>query len=270
MKNKILILLASLSLLFFSYVPVWASPNAAGYDLIEDGANLLTDQEEVDLLYELEAIQEDLGVDVVIVTTYSLDGKSPTAYADDFFDYNGYGQNASKDGILLLVSMEDRDWRISTHGEAIRYFTDAGLDYMSDHFLSYLSSGEYAKCFEVFADLSRDFIVQAVQDRPYDKSNLPKQRHISMMVVLVELVVGFGMAALYCFFEKGKLTSVRQNDAAMDYVRQGSMKMQIQQDRFLHSTVTSRVIERDHGSDGGSSTHTSSSGESHGGTGGKF
>ena len=30
----------------------------------------------------------------------------------DFFDYNGFGIGPDADGILLMISMEDRDWEI--------------------------------------------------------------------------------------------------------------------------------------------------------------
>ena len=51
-------------------------------------------------------------MDLVVVTANTLGGKSPMEYADDYYDYNGY----TDDGALLLVSMEDRDWWISTKG----------------------------------------------------------------------------------------------------------------------------------------------------------
>mgnify|MGYP001030844085 CR=1 FL=1 len=48
-----------------------------------------------------------------------------------------------KSGILFLITMSERKWCISTHGEAIQIFTDAGQEYMTDNFGSYLSDGEY-------------------------------------------------------------------------------------------------------------------------------
>ena len=74
------------------------------------------------------------------------------AYADDFYDYNGYGYGDSRDGILLLISMEERDWRISTCGYGITVFTDAGQEYISDKFLPYLSDGDYSEAFTKYAD----------------------------------------------------------------------------------------------------------------------
>ena len=52
---------------------------------------------------------------------------------------NGYGVNERSGGILLLVAMDDRKWHMSTGGECISIFTDAGLNYMQEQFVSALS-----------------------------------------------------------------------------------------------------------------------------------
>ena len=118
-----------------------------------DRADLLSELEEEELEARLDEISERQQADVVVVTVNSLDGKSAQDYADDFYDYNGYGIGTDKSGILLLVSMEARDWHITTTGFGIRAITDAGLDYISDQFLPYLSDGEYLDAFETYANL---------------------------------------------------------------------------------------------------------------------
>ena len=118
-----------------------------------DRGELLTDREESELLSKLDEISERQKMDVVVVTVDGLEGKTAMAYADDFYDYNGYGYGDSRDGILLLISMEERDWRISTCGYGITVFTDAGQEYISDKFLPYLSDGDYSEAFTKYADL---------------------------------------------------------------------------------------------------------------------
>ena len=71
--------------------------------------------------------------------------------------------------------MSERKWCISTHGEAIQIFTDAGQEYMTDNFGSYLSDGEYYEGFMKFADLCEEFIIQAQSGEPYDVENLPEE-----------------------------------------------------------------------------------------------
>ena len=108
-----------------------------------DQADLLTDLEEDALLTQLNEISERQQCDVAVVTVLSLEGKTSSAYADDFYDYNGYGMGNNDDGILLLISMQDRDWAITTHGFAITAFTDQGQKYMVDRFKNDLSIDGY-------------------------------------------------------------------------------------------------------------------------------
>ena len=115
------------------------------------------------------------GNDIVVVTVYSLGGKSAESFADDYFDYNGYGQGTAKSGILLLHSPEYRDWWIYRNGFCISAFTDDGLDYIGEHITPYLADGEYYSAYAEFAGLCDKFLTQAKTDRPYDRDNLPAE-----------------------------------------------------------------------------------------------
>ena len=171
--------------------------------------------------------------------------------------------------MLLLVSIEDNDWHISTSGYAITAFTDAGREYMSEQFVPYLSDGEYYKAFSTYADLCDQFITQAKTDEPYDVGNLPKEPFKIWFNVLIALGIGFVFAIIVVLYMKSKLKSVRFQPAASSYVRNGSMNVTQSGDFFLYSHLDRRARPKDNDS-GGSSTHTSSSGSTHGGGGGKF
>ena len=66
--------------------------------------------------------------------------------------------------------------------------------------------------------------------------------------------------------------TVRPALAANSYIKENSLNVTRSEDQFLYSTVnkTAKAKETSSSSSGGSSTHTSSSGRTHGGTGGKF
>ena len=237
---------------------------------VVDMADLLDNSEEANLLSMLDEISNRQELDVVVVTVNTLDGKTPMDYADDFYDYNGYGFGENRDGVLLLVSMEDRDWWISTTGYGITVFTDAGKEYISEKFLPDLSDGNYADAFTTYAELCDEFITQARTGEPYDTNNLPKEPFNVFTSLLISLAVGILVSLIVTGKMKGKLKTVRMQPAAEEYVRKGSMLVTESSDLFLYSHVDRRVKSKDNDSDGGSSTHTSSSGSSHGGGGGKF
>lgn len=242
-------------------------PEKSLYPRLVDNANVLSDEENADLLKKLNEISERQKFDIVVVTTNTLDGKTAEAYADDFFDFNGYGQGDDKDGALLLVSMEDRDWHVSTTGFGITAITDAGLNYMSQRFKPDLSDGNYSSAFNKFADLCDEFVTQAKNGKPFDSGNLPGStaKHIAAAVI-IGIITGFiGVTIM-----KSKLKSVRFQSAANNYVRPNSFNLTNSNDVFLYNTVSKVARPKDTGSSGGSSTHTSSSGTTHGGGGGKF
>ena len=258
MKKLITMLLALLITLSFA-VPAFAE----AMPRLVDQADLLTDAQEASLLSKLDSISNRQGMDVVVVTADTLGGKSPMAYADDFYDYNGYAE----DGILLLVSMEDSDWWISTAGYGITAFTDAGIEYLGNRFVPSLSDGDYAGAFEIYADHCDEFITQAKTGDPYDTHNLPKEPFDFLLNLAVSFVIGLVIAAIATAVMKGKLKSVRAQAGASGYVKNGSMNVTHRQDLFLYRDVNRTAKPKD---SSGSSTHTSSSGRSHGGGGGKF
>lgn len=234
-----------------------------------DDADLLTETEENELLAKLDEISERHQCDVAVVTVLSTEGKTPMDYADDFYDYNGYGMGENADGILLLISMEDRDWWMSTSGFGITAFTDAGLNYISEKFLTPLGDGKYAEAFETYAKYCDEFLTQAKTGEAYDTGHMPKGT-VAPIWILIDLAIGWFAAFIMASVKKNKLTSVRKQYTAEDYVVPGSLQLYVNTDRFMFANTTTRHIERDTGGSSGSSTHTSSSGNTHGGSGGKF
>lgn len=265
--NKIIAILFALILCVTAAVPAFA---ASDLPRLVDNADLLTDSEESALLQKLDEISERQQADIVVVTADTIDGKTPMEYADDFYDYNGYGYGEECDGVLLLVSMEDRDWWITTTGYGITALTDAGIEYISEKFLSDLSDGEYAAAFTTYVELCDEFFTQAKTGEPYDVGHMPKEPFDFGMNLLIALIIGFVVALIATNAMKGKLKTVGFQSAAGSYVKAGSMNVTESRDMFLYTNVSRTARPKESSSGGGSSTHTSSSGSSHGGGGGKF
>lgn len=253
----------SMLLLALLLVSLLAVPVAAETDYMVDDASLLTLSEENTLQEKLSAISQDRGMDVVIVTVDSLDGYTATQYADDFFDYNGYGEN----GVLLLLSMEDRDWAISTTGTGISTFTDAGQEYIMDCIQPELGEDAFYDAFVEFAELCDDFIRQAQTGEPYDSHNLPKEAFAFGKNLLICLVIGIVVAFIATSIMKGKLKTVRFQQGASNYCKPGSLQVTEARDFFLYRHVDRHAKPK---ASSGSGTHISSSGRSHGGSSGKF
>ena len=268
--------LAALVLLLALAAPASAAESGFAdlYYRMNDGAQLLTEDEDNELEASLEELSVRQSFDVVIATIDSLDGEGYTSmeeYADDLYDYCQFGYGANRDGVLLLISKGDRKWHISTCGYGITAFTDAGIQYLGQQMTPDMADGDYATACRTFIRWTDAYVTAAREGHPYDVNNMPHEP-LSILYLGLALVIGLVTALIVTGVMKSQLKSVAPQPDASSYVRQGSMRLTNQHDRFLYRDVhrTERPKASDSSDSGGSSTHTSSSGTTHGGGGGSF
>ena len=237
------------------------------YPYVVDSADLISNDEELN--DRLDQIGEKYNMDLVIVTVDSLGDKTATEFADDFYDYNGYFD----DGILFLISMEARDWAISTKGYGITVFTDYGQKYILNKMKSDFGDNDFKAAFDTFADQCEAFLAQAENGEPYDvdnKVNEPATAVDYLIVVGVAAAIGLVIAIIITTIFVHQLKSVDFQDNANSYFKNSSLNITQNNDIFLYKTLNKTKRESSSSGGGGSSTHTSSSGSTHGGSSGKF
>lgn len=276
MKHKLICLILCLLLLPSLFLSVGAEQQ-----YVIDNADLMSSSEEAALEEKAQALRQEYGMDVVILTVDTLDGKRPQDYADDYYDYNGY----ANDGVLFLLSMEERDWYISTKGNAIYALTDYGIQQVGESALPYLKSGDYYGAFDAFlaalptyfsaysdgspidgyADTSGDYYHGDQEDVVYYE----QPRHVS---IWISIVIGAVIGGITVLIMRACMNTKRPQRSAGSYLNDSSYHLRTNRDLFLYSNVTKTRIQQESSSSGGggSSVHTSSSGSSHGGGGGKF
>lgn len=222
--------------------------------LIVDGADLLSNDQEAALTAKAEEIGAKNGCSVVIVTAPALNGKTATQYADDYYDYHGYQPS----GVLLLIALDNgaggRAWAISTSGDCIKAFNESEQENVIEDIRSDLSSKNWNKAF----------------DRYLSGVNYYLSPHVAWYWVPLSMLIGFGISMLIMLIFKSQLKSVKMQSGAKDYVRAGSMVVTASRDTFLYHTISRTVKPKNTSSGGGGSTHFGSSGSSHGGSSGTF
>lgn len=261
--------LAALSTLLIAVMLVFAVfgtsiPDHRLLPRMVDEAGLLSISEVNNLTEKLDEISERLQFDVAVVTTKSIGTKSMQEYADDFYDYNGYGIGQDADGIMLVVLIDadksKRECYITATGYGEKVLTDRVLDRMLDDVVSYLKYGEYAKAFDTFAELSDSYVQNTREESGFDP-----------VWILFSAIVGIIVSFIIVSCMKGKLKSVRKASSADNYIREDSLNVTESRELFLYSNISKTVIETESSSGGGNSTsHTSSSGRSHSGGGRSF
>lgn len=107
---------------------------------VQDDAGLFTADEIAEISAICDRIESAYPVDMFVLTSQDVPSGQTTAYADDYFDYNGLGMGDDRAGMLYLIDMNNRQCWISTRGVMIDYITDereegildAGWDEMLD------------------------------------------------------------------------------------------------------------------------------------------
>jgi len=250
--------------------------SAAPSRVIDDAG--LLDWEEIQSLETYsESLYNTYGLDIVFLTVDSLDGSSSRDYADDYYDYGGYGS----DGVLFLLAMAEREWYISTSGDAVWMLSDSDLMALEDEIIPYLSSGRYYDAFDHFqSQLAECLETESPADIYYDsQGNLYAvyQEEYPKVNWFISLFAGAVIALIVIVIMRSSMTTRRAQRAAANYQTRNSYRLKTHQDLFLYSNITKRAIPQNTGNGGTGGTggvrstvHHSSSGRSHGGRGGKF
>lgn len=272
--------------------------------LVNDFAELIPSADEEILNSKLENLSERYECEVAILTVNSTEGKDITAFADDYYDYNGFGFGENDDGILLVIDMGGREFATTTHGTAIDIFTDYNLLQIENAFIDDLSSGNYTDAFNAFCkkcesifidyeDYKENYNGENVYypDNNYNDENVyfPDDEYsadpessfseiFSLKWLGTSLIIGLVIAFIYTMYLKSQLKTVRRKPSASDYVVPGSMQLTQQRDIYLYANLKKTPKPKNNSSSrsggssfgGGSSTHVSSSGRTHGGSRGRF
>lgn len=235
---------------------------------IVDNSDLLTDQEESFLLSRINEINSKYAFDVVFVTENDLQGKSTRDFADDFFDYGGYGAGDDNSGVLVLISDEGR-WISGTGRGVVVFSSDYGIPRIGKMIAPYFDDGEYFDGFNSFLNFSDEFLKQEQAGDPYTESNPFRTLKDKLKVVGIIAAVSFLISLLIVLGMKRGMKTARLRSEAGEYVVQGSFVLTKESDTFLYSAVTRTAIPKSDDSSsssgGGRSSHTSSSGTSHSG-----
>lgn len=238
----------------------------ANVNPVVDDAKLLSQDEAQKLREDIENFRKKYNMDAVIVTSKDLEGKSTMDYADDYYDYNGYGLGDNKSGILLLIDMDDRKIWISTSGDAIEYFTDNRIESIINDISKYLSDEEYFDACNIFLNNIQYYIDSGIPEGQYTYS---EEEH-TLKIVLIALGVAAIVAGVTCIVVVNSYKNSK-SVSSINYIDNNSIVFTKRRDIFVNTFTTKTKIERNNSSGGnGSSTHRSSSGNTHGGGGGSF
>lgn len=230
---------------------------------IVDNAGFLTNTELNELSQKLDSIREKYKFDVSVYTEPEMSGFDAQSTADDIFDYNGYGYGDGKDGMIFYISKNPRNYHFSTHGSGLTAFNERGLSYIEGSVLTYLKTDDYYLAINNYIEHSEELLEMAKQGKPYNEKQNSTESII--IIIVAALLIPLFISLILLSIQMKKMNTAVKQDYAASYMKPGSMNLSLSRDIFLFSTITKTKKPKQN-----SASHTSSSGETHGGRGGSY
>ena len=230
------------------------SVSAAPKTFVLDDAGLLTQQEAAELSGTLSRLSDTYDAQIVVVTIPSAEGNDPDSIVEYFYDNMGIGYGENYDGVLLLVCMDPREYRILSNGYCAAAINTGAIDDIGNAIVSDLSGGDYAEAFGGFADKCEYYLDGYLNGFPFDFG----------ISIGIALLIGVLVGQIVGKVLKGQLKTVHRVNQAKNYVKTGSMNLQTQNDVFLYRDIRRTPKPRDN------NTRSSSGGSSRSVGGGSF
>jgi hypothetical protein len=181
-----------------------------------------------------------------------------------FYQEYSLGLGEEKNGLLLLLSMDDRDYSLVTYGDFGNYaFNDEGRPLLADFFLDDFGSDDWYTGFSDYLDWSEKYLIAAGNGEPYTNDHSPDGGGSILLKFVVIFLFPLLVAFIYVGTLKAKMKTVAKATEAATYMT-SEMNLTEANDRYTHTTETRRTIS----SDKSNSSNSSSGGFS--GTSGKF
>ena len=254
MKKVSVSLLLLLALLLSLSVCAFAE---ARIDYVTDAAGILTEGEKQELLDRAAQISEqyDFGVYVVVVNDYRDYVKGGIQdFAEEIFHSYGLGRRDDEAGVILAMSMNERDYDIYAHGNFGNYaFTDYGKTQLANSFLDNFRRDDWAGGFRDYLDNCGVMLQKAEEGNPVD-TFIPdpvEKPRFDAFKAMICLAIGtlFGGGAVGGM-KRSMKTAVKQTRAE-NYVGRGGVNLRTERDEFLNRTVSrTRIMPQNTGSSG--------------------
>lgn len=247
---------------------ILSTPAVDASEKVYDYADLFSEEEESSLYDQISSYISDSNFDMAIVTINSNSKGSSQIYADDFYDYNAFGTDSSRSGLLLLIDMDYREIYIATTGAAISVYGNNRyndiLDYIAPFMTAanyYTASSNFVKVATAYANLDSSdnsrYTINGNGELVKDNSYL--------WGVLIFTIIG---TAIVMFIMVRMNKMVFKAASSREYLNKDTKEANVIKDSFKGSFVNK--VKIDHDSNSGGGIHSGSSGTSHGGGGRGF
>lgn len=243
------------------------TPEQTGVDMkyIFDNSDLLT----FDEWEKLEARAADIsqrhgcGVYVAFVDDFTEYGYGNDVYKTTYQLYhaNELGMGDDRDGIIILLSMAERDYAMFVYGTyAETAFNSYGQEKLEKAFLGNFKEDDWYGGVSNYLSTCDEYLTRADAGKPVRES--------PALLIAIAVVASCLLSGAICLFLKRSMKTVHQKVEANEYVAPSGLQLSKQYDRYTHTTeVRSKISSSDDSSSSGTSSCSGGGGS---GRSGKF
>lgn len=258
MKRKSILLVLILSLIII-ILPI----QAADFDLVSDEVGLLTEDEYLKLNNLAQDISEQYQNEMSIVIVEDKGDQDIKDFTKAFYNDNGYGYGEDKSGLMLLISMADRDYAFVAYGSANTAFTDHGKVVLAEEYLlPMLGEDKYYDAFLTYLNQTGEYLNMAENGSPFDVDSDEDEETFLIMLAIV-ILLPLLIAGIVCFIFYNQMKTAVAQEAADKYICADGVNITMKADKFLYRTETRTKIEKE-SSSGGTSVDDDGSSSSSG------
>ena len=265
MRKKLAGVFLLLTLIVSLTTPLTLQAEEQELAYVSDTESLLDDAEWAELEEKAQSVSENHSCGIYIVTVYDysqINEEGAFYAAADIYHSNELGIGEGSDGVLLLLSMEERDYGLYVYGESAQEaFGEYAQTELEDVFLDNFADDDWYGGFLDYITTCDEYLQLAEAGTPVTEPELGP-----VGAFVTSLIIASVISIIICLLLLLKMRSVKKAAGADRYMT-GGIKLSVQNDRYINTTVTRRKIERE-SSSSSSSSHRSSSGGT--GRSGKF
>lgn len=236
-----------ITILFFALV-MFLPIQAANVDLVYDEMGLLSDDQYFELNEIAGNLTEEYKTEISLVIVKDIGESDVNAFANYVYEENNYGYGEDKSGLMLLLSMADRDIALISKGYGDTAFTEHGKDVLLEEYLfPKLGQDKYYEGFLAYFNQSEEFLKMAKDGTPFDlekevavseeKTNSSLWMKVAA-TILIPLLIAFLVVSM---FSSSMKTAVPQR-AANNYMSAKGLNLTTEEDEFLFTKETRKQI----------------------------
>ncbi len=222
---------------------------------ITDTAGLLTESERETLEQQARTLSEAYGCGVYVVTVEDYEDYvygDAEAAAEALYRDLDLGIGAERDGVLLLLSMSERDYSLIANGGFGHYaFSLDGLDALASSFLDDFAGDDWYGGLSDYLGSCESYLAAAENGEPYSGDNVPMGAGARSRAILTRVAIIFLLpliiAGIVILVLTSRMKSVAAATEAENYITD-SLILSDQYDRYTYSTETRRKVSSDSGS----------------------